>query len=223
MIRLVHENRVVLVPGDVVRWSLGRGAASLSVSDLEPAAAPAIVEVLEPFLPREGPRRIPDAVLQAFADVVEPIDDAVTERQACLEGQNFLGAVACDVTTAAAIATALDVEFSRGVAAEVAPAVLDRGQWAEWAGIGTTDISGTDTVLRQNAAAAPDTSAVEPASASRSTRPDPAPPVPPPAPAPAPAPVVRRPGPAVPATNGNGNGRGKANGHDKGNDGPEDG
>ena len=175
VLRLVREDKVVLLPGDVVRWPIGRGAAALTVSELEPAAAPAIVEVLDPFLPREGPRRIPDAVLQAFADVVEPIDDAVAEREACLDDQNFLGAVACDVTTAAAIATALDVEFSRGVATEVAPAVLDRGQWAEWAGIGTADISGTDTVLRQEDVAAPGTSTLDPASASRSTRPDPVP------------------------------------------------
>jgi hypothetical protein len=212
VLRLVHENRVVLVPGDVVRWSLGRGEASLSVSDLEPANAPAIVATLDPFLPREGPRRIPDAVLQAFADVVEPISDAVAERDGCLDGRNFLGAIACDVTTATAIAAVLDAEFSRGVAIEVAPAVLDRGQWAAWAGIGTTDVSGDDAVIRQAAVPPPaPPPPPAPASSSRSTRPAPAP-APPPAPAPAPA-VVPAPSTDVSGNNGNGNGNG--NGRDK--------
>ena len=215
VLRLVREDEAVLMPGDIIRWPTGRAAASLTVSAFQPSDAEAIVATLDPLLPREGPRAIPDAVLQAFADVVEPISAALDERDGCLDGRNFLGAIACDVTTASAISTVLDAEFSRGVAAELAPVVLDRGQWAAWTGIGTADISGPGTVLRQAPVPPPAPPPVPPSS-SRSTRPAPAPGPQPPAPAPAPAPAptavpTRQPAP----TNGNGNGRGHAQGHDR--------
>lgn len=213
VLRLLSAEGTVLMPGDVVRWPLGAGTAAVVVADLEPATAPAIAGRLDEFLPRDGARPVPPAVLQAFADLVGPIDAAVGEWDDCRTDRNFLGVAGCEASAATAIGRALDDELTRGVAVEAAPAALDPARWAAWASVETPqveDIPGARTSLHQQAFRPPAPPAPPPA-ASGSTggrRPAPAP-APAPTPAPAPAPT------AEPSRTQPGNGQGNANGQNR--------
>jgi hypothetical protein len=235
--RFAGEEGDVLMPGDVVRWPLGPGAAELIVTDADLRVPAAIVATLAPFLPRrEGGG--PDTLDQkAFGALVREIAPVVTTRAACVRDRNFLQRAACDVDASAAIAGALVDRLPVRVATELMTEVLDADQWLEWSSaarmaVGLPDSGRRRLVLGPRpvptpAVPQPQTSVVsrtaaQPGSAlPQALASAPLPVVPPAQPAASPAPPAR---PAGPGHGGNDNGgkkadhnrgHGKAHGDDK--------
>jgi hypothetical protein len=208
VLRLTARTGDVLMPGDVVRWPTGPGAAALTVSGLEPAA-PAVVDVLTRYLPRLGAESTEDSDFESFALVVREVAAAVDTRAACAEDTNFLQLAACDVTAASTVARVVMAQLPRRIAVDVLPLLLDPADWDDWHSAGGTDartLVGAELRLVQAAmpgTAPPPATQANPAPGSA---PNPAPgsapnpatapaPIRVPAPAPAPAPI-RVPAPA---------------------------
>jgi hypothetical protein len=199
VLRLTAGNGDVLMPGDVVRWPIGPGAAALTVSGLESAAAPAIVEVLTRYLPRLGADSTEASDFESFAVVVREVAAAVDARAACVEDTNFLQLAACDVTASSTVARVVTAQLPRRTAVDLLPIVLDTAHWDDWHPARGTDaraLAGGELRLVQAAVPAPEP-APQPAplpapvpAPTPAAAPEPAPaPVPAPARAPAPAPA----------------------------------
>jgi hypothetical protein len=186
VLRLAAGPGTVLVPGDVVRWPLGAGAGGLTVSGLQPAAAPVIIDALAPLLPKLGADDVGTQDFRAFAVLAREMSAAVDARARCIRGKNFLRVAACDVAAATTISRSAVAHLPRRSAQQVLSVALDPRQWAEWSAAAPAGLPTEDPVaLRLTLAPAPV---------------PPPPPVaaPPPAPATPPAPVVAAPAP-VPA------------------------
>lgn len=107
--RLTDGTDDVLMPGDVVRWPLGAGTAAVTVTGLDPAMIPAIVESLRTVLPRAGDEEAQAAAKREFGGLVR--------------------------AAAGTIGRAVSVRLSRSSVADVVPVVLDGGRWDEWAAV----------------------------------------------------------------------------------------
>ena len=185
VLRLAMLPGTVLVPGDVVRWPLGGGAAGLVVSGPDlPATAP-VVAALESVLPDLGSDDVPTGDYPAYATVARATAAAVADRAACVEGRNFLRVAACDVDAATAISRAATAQLPDRAALHVLSVLLDQARWADWAA----------------PAPAPAATEGEPATLTLTVAPEPEPVPVPAAPAPAPvAPVApSAPAPSTPA------------------------
>ena len=121
----------LLMPGDVVRWPLGAGAATLTVAGLEPTTT-VVVDSLNTALPPLGADSADEETYQAYAVVVRDITAAVAGRAACVVDKNFLQEAACDVVAASAIGRTVIGHLPRAQAVELLPVVMDRGTWADW-------------------------------------------------------------------------------------------
>jgi hypothetical protein len=163
VLRTLAHTGVLLLPGDVVRWPLGSGAARLDAAPLQPAAAAAIVDDVASYLPRLGDSNAGSADYAAFADVVTDIATAVKTRQACAEGKNFVQAEACNVTAASAIGRAAVVQLPQRTAFNMLSVVLETDNWTAWANTGAP-LTGA-TRLVQAARAVPMAAPAAPAAA----------------------------------------------------------
>ncbi|SDF21325.1 hypothetical protein SAMN05660662_1364 [Blastococcus aurantiacus] len=226
VVRRTAPAAMVLLPGEVARWSVGPGPALLTVAPLPVPSAPEIAEVLTRALAGEGTREATRELHDSVGALVLEIAAAAAARADCAEGRSFLGSAACDVTAAAEIGSATADHLDRRTTAEVLPQLLDPAAWAEWPLVDPDWPAGADGTLRQHAvhasppapsrphasaatggarptapsAAATRTPVARPAPAAAPTRaPARVTPAPVPAPAPAPAPASRpRPTPARP-------------------------
>ena len=124
--------------------------------------------------------------------MVREIAAAVTARNDCLDGKNFLLVTACDVVATTAISRTVVGHLPHRTAAGVLPAVLDGTHWVDWTTARPTQLTAVPSSARTlSQAAVPPPVVVPP----------PEPPAPPPAPAPAtavPAPAVVAPVPSPP-------------------------
>jgi hypothetical protein len=136
VLRLAADPGTVLVPGDVVRWPLGAGAAGLTVSGLRPAAVSAIVGSLEPFLPSLGGEDVGVEDYRAFAVVARETSAAVQARATCVPGKNFLQVAACDVLAATTVSRAAVARLPHRAALQVLSVGLDPARWADWSAAG---------------------------------------------------------------------------------------
>jgi hypothetical protein len=229
VVRRTAPTALVLLPGEVARWTLGPGAALLTVGPLPVPSAPEIAEVLTRALADEGPQGPAPERGDSVGALVLEIAAAAGARAACAEGRSFLGTAACHVTAAAAIGSATAEHLDRRTTAEVLPQLLDPAAWAAWPLVDPDWPADADGALRQQAVpgpppsgpraftapggagpsapstAAPRTSVARPAPTPAPTRPParvtPTPiPAPAPAPKPQPAPVPPRVVPAPPTT-----------------------
>jgi hypothetical protein len=180
VLHAISPAAVLLMPGDVVRWTLGPGAAQLTVAPVDPGGSPGIVDDLAGDLPRPVVEGFEAKDYKAFATVVRDVAAAVETREDCVDHANFLQAESCDVTAAAAIGRSLVGSLPRATAVDLMPVLLDAGNWAAWEARRVADAEKFE------------------AGASLALVPLPQPP-PPPAPAPVAAAAVRPPAPAAPA------------------------
>ncbi|TFV68179.1 UNVERIFIED_ORG: hypothetical protein E4P37_00375 [Bacillus sp. AZ43] len=177
VLRATAVGSTVLVPGDVVRWPLGPGAAELSVALLPTGLETSILRTIEMSLPVADDPADSAAMLAPVVDAVAP---AVADRAACATGKNFLQVAACDVVVATTIGRSVFDHLPWRSAKQVQPLLTAPDRWVAW---------------QEDAAA--DRRAIEGRVTQLVLGPVP-PPSPPPVPAPAPAPPV--PAPPAPAT-----------------------
>jgi len=173
----------LLMPGDVVRWPLGAAEGSLTVADVDPVPA-AILHTLDAYVPPLDAEWGEEEDFQPFATVVREIAAAVTARNDCLDGKNFLLVTACDVVATTAISRTVVGHLPHRTAAGVLPAVLDGTHWVDWTTARPTQLTAVPSSARTLSQAAVPPPVVVP-------------PPEPPAPAPAPAPATAVPAPAV--------------------------
>jgi hypothetical protein len=134
VLHAISPTAALLMPGDVVRWPLGPGAAQVTVSPVDPGGAPGIVDDLAGDLPRPGDKDFDAKEYTAFANVVRDVAAALEARAQCADHANFLQTEACDVTAAAAIGRSLVNALPRATAVELLPVLLDTGNWTSWEG-----------------------------------------------------------------------------------------
>jgi len=180
ILRALTGQGLVLMPGDIVWWPVGAGAADIAVSPMRPAVQ-AIAEKIETFLPNLGMDEVDQDDYLAFAVVARDTAAAVRTRAACIEGKNFLQVAACDVTASAEVARVAIAQLPRRTALQVLSVTQDPQQWDDWAAVPPGVLAG-----------------VEPHQLHLAQAPKPLPPPPVPVPAPAAAAPVSR-APAVPA------------------------
>ena len=155
VVRRTSPSALVLLPGEVARWPIGPGSITLTVAPLPIPSAPEIVAVLEQALAGERPEEGAQALYDSAAALVGEVAAAARARAACVEGRNFLGATACDVTAAAAIGAATAKRLDRGTVGEVLPELLDPAAWTAWPLVDPDWPAGAEGTLRQLAAAPP--------------------------------------------------------------------
>ena len=132
VLRLTAGPGTVLVPGDVVRWPLGTGAADFTVSLLQPTATAPVVDTLEPFLPNLGTDDVDQDDYRVFGTLARELAVAVDARAACVPGKNFLQVAACDVTGASEVSRAAIAQLPRRTALQLLAVAQDPTLWADW-------------------------------------------------------------------------------------------
>ncbi|WP_324276341.1 hypothetical protein [Blastococcus brunescens] len=205
VLRLAAGAATLLMPGDIVRWPLGAGAAELVVASLPGGAEDAIVREVGPALPKAADGSAGDLAV-AFARVVDVVAPAVVERADCADGKNFLRVAACDVVISATIGRAVSMHLPRGAVRDVQALLDDPADWADWQrGVRTASdaVAGRTVRLAQApvpSAPPPPQPAQEPPRSAPAPvpAPVPAPPASPPAPVAPPAPPPAPVAPAVP-------------------------
>jgi hypothetical protein len=156
VLRLAAEPGTVLMPGDIVRWPLGAGAGGLTVSGLQPSAAPAIVDALDPLLPKPGADGVGIEDFRAFAVVARAMSTAVQERAQCVRGKNFLRVAACDVAASTTISRSAIAQLPNRSARQVLAVALDSARWVDWSAAAKDGLPARDPVaLRLTQAPAP--------------------------------------------------------------------
>jgi hypothetical protein len=186
------------MPGEVARFPLGTAAASLTVADVDSAAA-AVLRALGPYLPALGGDDGSPADLRRWAVAVRESAAAIDARADCVDGKNFLQVSACDVTAASAISRTFLGHVPRATAMGLLPSLLDKSHWAEWATPPRTELAETAPsrrVITQTAVPVP---VVVPPPVETPAPPAPQPPAPAVPAVPAPPVVVPAPAPVPPA------------------------
>jgi hypothetical protein len=148
--RAHYPNPALLLPGDLTRFSIGSGAASVYLAGTDAGGFYAEALTLSAFLPLGAGVKVYDAIAGGIADLV---NDNVNYSN-CLTGANWVEQIGCNLTFESSVTFHVDKMIVMGLASGALGVVLDFLNWTDKIGkqvpsVGT--IIHSERTLKQSA------------------------------------------------------------------------
>lgn len=130
-LRYRSSPHLVLVPGDTATIPLGSGAATVDLHDTDPGRFYILATTVDAYVPATKYGDMAKDTYDALTGMIDDLYDAMSDREVCRVGKNFLQQQGCDITAETKMGVALGKGFAVGLSRGAAKAVLSAGLWSE--------------------------------------------------------------------------------------------
>ncbi|HET8861636.1 MAG TPA: hypothetical protein VFM94_00105 [Solirubrobacterales bacterium] len=128
--RLQSKDPNLLLPGDTLRISIGRGSASVGVRGSSSGGFYAIATTADTFFP--AGKKKTKAVVGAFTSFVHEVDDDFDKYKGCIQNRNWIDQIGCFEILTRDVYFAIGRAVVTGGAKGLAAALLSGVTFAKW-------------------------------------------------------------------------------------------